>query len=477
MSYLIWFFLLFTSFNGFGLRTPSWGGVGNANLGWFGALQLLVLVTILIVPLRFRLRTYFDTRNNMGLPLALVFLLLIIICIEGLLFVIFKPAFQAIYMFENLAQLKYIVMYFIFVYLLSKPNGVDVALKSIMLSSIICSCIVFFIIIWGHKGTVIQVVRSNMITSQFRILLPTGMLITAGFFLFFTKLLYRKKLQYAIGSLFCAVPIVLQMHRGVLISFTIVLLFALCKVYKFEIKKFIFFTFIAILTFGFAFVAMNQVGYGKKKLESNFIATSKEIESGSGDFGVRLFLPYNSFIYTVENYGIFGVGLDWPKNFNFEKYYINRFWAGPTLDSGYNNIIIVYGLLGVFVYLFLFFRSFSSIKKISNLKLNDEYKFLPHFAQYTFMYLLLTSISSDNFLLYDSTFVFIFILALIYSLEGRNRLRLCQNRSKSALAYDSESPPGSFSNCCVSGGENTDSLGNEVFSELNHSSGHRSHVE
>ena len=86
----------------------------------------------------------------------------------------------------------------------------------------------------------------------------------------------------------------------------------------------------------------------------DFFAESNERISEGSDNGasMRFGMIRNGLAFVIQNYYILGLGLDWTPIQNAVDYNFFQFAETPTLDNGYFNIIIVFGVLG----LLLFFR-------------------------------------------------------------------------------------------------------------------------
>lgn len=418
MYYIIWFLLLFTSFEGFGLRTESWGGLGISGLGWYGAMQLLVLGILLIVPFLFKLNYFFDPKRRMGLPSKLILLLLLIALMQSCIVSLFSNDITIYQIFTNFIKMKYVLMYFIFVYLLSRRNGINIALNSIAISALISSGILLYIVIAGVELPAVKILTSNTIGREFRILLPTGMLISAGFFYMLINFRFKSNaLVYLVGVFVCLIPIVLQMHRTILTTFFLTIIYSILKLYRFSIKNTILLILLSsVVVFG-VLTVLNEINYSPDKIIDSANSASDDIGSLSGTFGTRVFLPFNSLSYVAKNYFIFGIALNWEEMLDYSEYIDNQFVAGPTLDSSINNIIIVYGILGVIVYTFAFIRLFSVFNYLIK-NGNNRIKMSVYPLFFLFVFMILSCISTDNFIVSNATFFFTFILALTYVAEG-----------------------------------------------------------
>lgn len=418
--YVLWFLLIFTSFEGLGLRNPSWGGLGYSNLGWYGTLQLFTLVLSLCIPFLYKPRFFFNRKNIMGLPAKLVFLLLPLIVLQSFIILLFSNEVTLTEILTNLVKMKYVVYYFIFVYLLSRPNGISIGINSMIASALIASLIVFYFVLSGHTTEAIKLSTSDISGREFRIILPSAMLISFGFFYFFSILKLKKNFLVIIGIILTFGAALLQMHRSVIIALILTTVFALFKLYGIKGRNILYIiAVIGIIAFGITIV-FKTTEYSIDKIILSFFNTAEEIKSKTGNFGVRFYLPINSFKHVLNNYLILGVGLNWETINNVTSYIsMDKYYATPTYDSAFNNIIVVYGLVGILVYVFLFKRLFSSLIQIIN-KTNDKYrKSICFTVLFTLVYSLLTGTSSDTFIIQNSAFIFTLNIALAYSLNKK----------------------------------------------------------
>lgn len=426
--YFLWFLLIFTSFEGLGLRNPSWGGLGSSSLGWYGTLQLFTLGLALFIPFLYKPKFFFNRKNNIGLPAKLIILLLPLVVIQSFIILLFSNEVTLTEILENLVKMKYVTYYFIFVYLLSRSDGIKIGINSIIAGAIVASIIVFYIALSGYSTEAIKLSTSDVSGREFRIILPSAMLITFVFFYFFSNLKVKKNLLIIIGIILCFGATLLQMHRSVIIALILTTLFASYKLYGIKGRNILYLiTVIGIITLAISFV-FKTTEYSIDKIFLSYLNTTEEIKSKTGNFGVRFYLPINSFKHAINNYLILGVGLNWETIDNFSSYVaLEKYYATPTFDSAYNNIIIIYGLVGILVYTFMFKRLFSSFNQIVKKTNNNYLKSIAYAAIFTLIYSLLTGTSSDTFILQNSAFIFTLNIALAYSL---NQKELYSNNEK-----------------------------------------------
>jgi hypothetical protein len=411
---IIWFLVLFSSFEGFGLRAQSWGGLGLSPIGWFGILQLLTILIAILYPFIYK-TNYFNRKGLLGTPILLVYLLIVIIVIQSLIQSILFHVFPLEEIIRNLIKIRYVFFYFLFVSLMRTERDIKISLQVIVFSSLVSVIIAFIFIIFNIDAVSIVKSTSNYAGKEFRVIMPTGILISFAYFYSLSNLRTKYKLNYLLLMLFSFLGILIQLHRNVIISLFLVSLFAFMVIFGLKFKRIISSLFvIGILILGVYFV-FKMISYRPDLILNNYLQTKQEILSNEGNFGVRTYLVVNSIDYVYENYFILGVGLNWERMTDYKDYIYYRFLAGPNLDSGYHNIIIIYGLLGILVYLFLFYRII--MVNIRNILSKKKDIYLSHTILFSFIYILLTAISQDNFMLYSSTIIFIYIIAVSYVIE------------------------------------------------------------
>lgn len=415
--YILWFILLFSSFEGLGLRSASWGGLGSDGLGWYGILQLLSIGLALIVPFFIKPSVFFDRRNRMGLPSLLLLALVGIVLLQAIagMFLSGTPDLPEIG--SNFVKLKYLLFYFLFVYLLTRPNGIRIAIHSVAAMAVLASVIALFVVLTNRSTDAIGLLISDMVGREFRVILPTSLLVTFGFFYFFSLQTIQRNVLLWGGVLLCFGATLIQMHRSVLIGLTLTTLYAVFNLYGVKLRNIVYLSLAMALVGVGVMLVFNTIGYGIDNLLENITSTYDEITSKSGNFAVRLLLPLNSLEYVLENYLLLGVGLDWQPIEDLDAYmFLDVFYATPTYDSAFNNVIIIFGVLGIAVYLFLIVQQLRTLRSIIA-QTSGEIRMLAYTALFMLLYALLTGTSSDTMILQNGAFIFTFTTALVYSIN------------------------------------------------------------
>jgi len=409
--YIIWLMLYFTAFEGFGIRSESWGGLGSSFIGWYGILQLVTLLLALIIPLKYNWKIELQKYNVIFNSYKYIAILLIIIIIQSYFETLLYRDVTLYNIITNFIKMRYIYYYYIFIVLIGYKNGIKIAINSLLFYSIISALIALVLISTGGNDLVTKVSNSSDIGREFRVIIPTSMLIIAGLYFFITKSLLENKLVYIFSGILCFIATVLQMHRTLLITTALVSVYAILLNSKMKILNLLIaFISLAILSVIF-YLILGEVGVSSHDFSQNINLSLNEFLTLDGTFGLRVFLVTNGLSYVIKNYLILGTGLNWEDNFYFEDYFENNFVAGPTYDSGYFSIIIVFGIAGLLTYAYLFKTIFSSLN-ISIKSMNVETKITSRALKVILVYILISAITSDNFLTYNATFIFTLLVAL-----------------------------------------------------------------
>lgn len=417
---------LFSITEGFGLRSNTWGGLGTSNIGFFGLIQLFVIIINIYIIIKCRLRYFFNKNNSLSYPLILIFITIITSLVYGLILSFVDPMVSSTSILTNFFKIRHYFLFFIFTYVANNSSNFNNCITTIKYSSVVCSIILLLIVTLKLDNTALNIMTSDQIGREFRIIAPSAMLITLSYFIIFTeyKFIRKKKLLFII--ILCLTAILLQMHRTVLITIILVNIYALYKLYGLNLKNIFTIILILILFSGIIFIVFNSV-LSTNQMITTIFSTKNEISENSGNFNIRFMLVRNSFDYIINNYLFFGVGFNWETFKSFETYLQNKFIAAPTYDSGYNNIIITFGLWGIIIYSYLFIKIFKSIYySIKNSQL-ISHKILSNSLLYVYIYILITAYSSDNFFILNSSAVFILIIALAYTLENNIKINYEKN--------------------------------------------------
>ena len=417
---LILFLLFFCSFEGLGLRADWWGGFGKDSLGFFGVLQLLLLFFMIFYPIINKKGPYFLSNNSVSTPIKMILLLTLIILFQGFFQVYFNNRFNLGMLFSNFMKIKYIFYIFIFSILFLENKSILKGVSTIVHIALLSSIFAIIIIAFNITDLALKISITEYVGREFRVIMPTGLLIAFGYFYMLVKYILSKKNIYLFIIFVFFSALLFQMHRTIIISIILVTIYAFLLVSKLNFKSAFFLFFFIFFILLIIFFIFDYINYSANNILESFIETKSEINDSTGSYNVRTNMISSSIFYTLNNYLILGVGLDWEvMNSASETIYLEKgFIAAPTFDTGYGSIIITYGILGVAIYSFLIYRLFKSISFSLKNAVNIENKTIAYTLLLTLVYLLLTGFSSDNFIQYNSSVIFFLIISLTYSLEN-----------------------------------------------------------
>ena len=415
-----WFLIFFICTEGFALRGDSWGGFGTPSIGFFGISQLLLWIVSLIAVLPGLGVLVRHSKSNGG-KLALAFgLIPLYMCIVSFLGLLWGSEISLAGLFSTFVEMKFFLMFYLFVYLFSRPNGIEEAIHALAFNSVVLALSSFLLLIFELETAVTIVKESTNITRLFRVIIPGSILLAAGGYLFFCRFIVSGGVYNILFSLICMTANVAQMHRGVLVAtFFGILVLIKWNVFDsnlMQLKRKIFvICFWSIIIFSGAILSFSSAGLVSEYLSAN----TTEILEFSSNFGHRIFLMINSWNYVISDTFGLGVGMVWEHVDDFAAYIFSSFIAGPTNDSSYANIIIILGVPGmllfaqIFYTLSVFFRSLR--KNFRDPFLGQMGLFLGVFL----IHILFVSATSEIIFISNSAVIFSIFIALSFSLRNR----------------------------------------------------------
>lgn len=354
---ILWFLIYFVSTEGFGMRLNSWGGLGAASLGWFGALQIVVAaisVAAIAPGLNYLVR---NRKSGIGAVVLSVGLLPIyMVCVtlvRGILG--FNVGLQDI--FSSLIQLKLFLLIYLFAYLISRKDGFINSLRTMAFYALVSSIIIIVIVTFGIKTDVSQISTSADVTRFYRVIFPGAFLVAMGWLIFFYRYLFFGGSGNIAASLVCLGATVVQLHRSTLVAVcATIFMFAYWFVTTHRLttitRKLILIGLSGVVALGAAHYLSLRSKLGLEYL----LASISEVLGLTSNSGHRVNIVANSWNYIFSDTFGLGLGLDWDRIYDLGTYLRDAFVAGPTYDSTYANIIIVLGLPGVAIFVWLFCR-------------------------------------------------------------------------------------------------------------------------
>lgn len=421
-SYQLYLFLiLFTYTEGFGLRGDGmWGGLGNASLGPFGIMQL-VLITMSFYFMFTTGNQLFFRRTKTSNAVKLFMYLFIMIMVELVIQSFFD--IDKIAKFGGLIRLKNWVLLFT-IPILYKRVSLQGLVNVIKISGVIASIIVLFVITQNIAGTAIKVQYGTAVTHALRVMIPTGSLITFAFYLFLSSLKHSLSVYDFAGLLVCFLATFIQLHRSSTFSLIVVTVAFLLIEFRMSVSK-----SASVIVAGVALlgVLFSMVGYSFETLGEVFSTTRSSIGTGN-DAGtsMRFGMIGNALSFVLSNYVIFGIGLDWKPIEDPKMYNYLQFAETPTGDNGYFNIIIVFGVLGLVVFLYMLYRLFLSAWKSKNIHMDKkDFMIMSSGLFYFFIYNAMVAFGGDRFFFDD---IFPIVIGLIVMNEKNSMNLLSQHQ-------------------------------------------------
>ena len=396
---ILLFLVIFGCTEGFTLRTLSWGGLGSSSLGLFGLIQLLPFILLFAYFIGIN-KLGFSFSKQLNTPIKLIFLLVFFIIFQSLFLIGINSDISVSEMFNNLIKIRFILYILIFKLIFFNSNLFDL-INLILGISIICSIFIILQLIFGYESFGVIPILSDKKTRLFRLIISVPLLLPFAYFYFLNKFINYKKNLDLIFMLILFVSTVVQMHRNVIISISI------CTLLMLMFKKRFF--LIALLSIILFYVFVN-IGYDLFYFSS--------ISLDDNNVSLRFDLILNTIQYVWDNYLIFGLGLVWdPTVLDLDQYYYSRFWLAPTYDSGLNNIILIFGIFGLAIYIMLFYRIFKSLSWSFKNSNDLRIKTLVNSLWYAFLYCILTSVASETFTIFYSAAIFYLLVYLVSHIE------------------------------------------------------------
>lgn len=416
MKYIItslYILMLFTATEGFGLRTNDWGAIGTGNWGLFSICQLLLIVLI-FVSIFYPKGDYKIQKSRIGFWYGVYLSLFAVIC--------FELFFQAASNFDvelssilNIFELRYALFFFVTV-IVCRICGTDQTFKYLFWSAIVSSIIALGVVLFNvPSDTSIKIVMSEgSIVHAYRVLMPTATLISLGYFYSLMSFRQEKNIIYLLAAFICFAALLVQLHRSSTFSLLLVTVLFLWHEYKIRASSIIPTIVTIIVLFISANLLFNVIGYSFETLWKVAETTNEGMLEGTDNTATMRFdMLGKALEYNVNNYGIFGIGLSWEK-LDMDDYLFTHLTLRPTNDSGYYNIIIMFGVLGSLIFILLIARVFWSLISLrrNSDKSSITYKHAS-ICMWTLLNVLFVSLGSDNFVIYAAgASIFFSLIAL-----------------------------------------------------------------
>lgn len=403
---ILFFFILFISFEAFGLREQGAAGLGNAEAGVYGILQLCyLLVLIAFTTLHFIFYKDIFLQDGLSKSIHLVFILIIV----ELVFSIFNAistGYSLGAVFHNLYSLKFYLVFFFITFWYVDIDSLIEMYDTLLYTGII-SAVLFLIYIYVYEfPSLIKKLESDEIGRELRYLLPTGMLIAIAMNYQIAKMIYKgfTPLGFIITIvLFWAV--FYQMHRNVHLSLMGVAATLFHQFYFSKMKRWIRISAYSIIVLAIVYYVQNIIN----NEESVVAATVNEVSNGSGGIGIRMAIMANSALYISQHAPIFGIGYLW-QDFDLLSMMQTLLVLAPTNDNSYTNVLMVFGFSGILVFGYLLYCMFKALSSISK-SIDSNVQVLYLTIRLSLVFILISGLGTDNFLAYNSTIIFVILFS------------------------------------------------------------------
>lgn len=375
----------------FGLRKEDWGGIGQ-KFGWFSFFQIgLILVSLYYILFNkyYWRKTSFRRGLHLVILMSIVYLGISLLC-----------SLTIMEVFKSFSKTRNLLLIPLVFHLLHLDNEGKALNKVLVLGGLISSGVAFLCIFGVYESDVITI----SVLPDFRMVLPTGLLMFYGFLICADKFFLQGFGLHVLFGLICLFGTLAQMHRSVLLATaTVFVLIAMLKGRR--LYKYI--PLFGAVVYGFVFL-LDSLGYSLVDLVEIYQKTLGEFESGSGNIGVRFSLIENSINLVIRNYGL-GIGYVWEEIQSLRLYLTGTFYATPTLDNAYANVIIVFGIPGLLAIWALLSLICKSLLRLLIVR-NNRTKFIEILM---LVYLMIIASASYVFILGANSLIFLIVLLRI----------------------------------------------------------------
>jgi hypothetical protein len=257
-----------------------------------------------------------------------------------------------------------------------------------------------------------------------RFLFPTLEIIAGTCFTIFAfYLLYgfkKKFIPLYILGLFILPVLFIPLHRGVILSFFTILFVLLFLNFKNNFKRGFGLSIFLLFYFIITIIILSRLGVDFNtiwlKIKEGWIATLTQ----EGTAGFRFRLIKNAWKDTINNSPIFGIGFTWKPITSLKSYLSTAFSRSPVNDSSYSSLITAFGLSGIFVYTFLFYRLFKAGSELLKRSIEKEYRCIVIGILSLNAFQLLYGLSNNSFFGLSSTTVMVTSWAILYIIINLN---------------------------------------------------------
>lgn len=424
MKRYLMLFVIFTYLDGLGL------GLNFINFKIMGKWYVLNLVTLifLFILVLDSFTNVFKIKNIIYRATFFVFSILLLMLINSSIMLI-KSEMNLNDFVVNGANFIVYLAFFPFVKVLNNNRNQAKFIKYLFIFSLVSALIIYIQVIFGVYSNVSWGRVGNSLTDKYRLFTPTSSLLF--FFIFYSLgsfFIEKKTKIFLLFALFLSGAYLLQMHRSVIASFAILLLVYFVTVPGIRKSKKLFYSIILSLSFILIFsIVLNIIGFHFNYIFSSVNITDTELGSERGTFWLRLRVLFNTIVYIINNYPLFGRGLNWEM-LNLYDYTFQGIALTPTFDSGFTNIFLIFGFVGFFSFSYLFYAIIKHSYIFARNNFNPHIQNISQSIFIFFIYLAMISFTSDVFVLSAHVIMFIFVWSFAFVILKNKKLNIIEAR-------------------------------------------------
>jgi hypothetical protein len=398
---------------GFGLNpgTLSIGTpIGNINI--IHSYTLFLLASALVIGNY----TVLHRPNGLYLPIVVLFLLFfgtVLVSFGRVLFV--APSFTNAELLKNALRLHAYFYFIPLVLLIKNTRQLLGFVKGAFVMSVLAGVIALY-----QSATGSSLAAARMITQPeyHRFLLPTLGLMLGGFYtlvaLYITVGLRRRFAPaYLLGLLLLA-AILVPLHRNTMAGLAIVLSGMVLFIPGRKSTRIVKVGLAALVSGGIIAYVLTLAGINIHVFPSRIQSGFYDLWYQQANAGFRFRLLWNTWVDVLHNYPLLGRGFDWVPLPDFPTYLRTAVAKVPTGDNGFASVLITFGLCGIAVYSFVFYRVFKCSISLMRSLVSPILRALAIGLLALNAHVLLTAMFADSFSGQPATTVLVASWALLY---------------------------------------------------------------
>lgn len=383
-----------------------------------GPISIIHLYTLFLVVFSLIVGNYaiFRRPNGLSLPIVVLFLLFFVTVLVSFGHVLFgAPSFTSKELLKNALRLHTYFYFIPLVLLIRNKRQLLGFVKGAFALSILAALIAFY-----QSATGSSLAAARMITQPGydRFLFPTGALMLGGFYtvvaLYFTVGLRRRLVPVYLLALLLLAAILLPLHRNTIMGLTAVLSGLVLLMPGRKLPRIVKVSLVVLVSGVLVALALTAVGVNIRVFPSRIQSGVYDILHMQANAGFRFRLLRNTWVDVSHNYPILGRGFDWVPLPDFSTYLRTAVAKAPTNDNGFASVLITFGLVGILVYAFVFYRVFKCGVTLMRSLVSPTLRALAIGILALNAHILLTAMFADSFSGQPGTTVLVVSWALLY---------------------------------------------------------------